>query len=569
MKFSKYFMMAGAAFMLAACSSEEPIGQAPVDEGLETTPVFATFNIRMEPSDGTRATTLVDGDASEYAITNGQVLIFGVPNSVWTGTDATKIPLDKRIQAKFIVAAQLDMESMEKDETNANGISSTYKQVKAKFAKGTFSSSNYSAYLAVCMLNYKPDGKFMPSAGDTYSEWASNATDGDYTYTASDGKTYYKMTNAPSYSNHNHYVMEVVDRTKIEEYEADLTDVAASFTVQRMAAKVTLANNADQEFTVAENTTYAGDKAVLKAWAMDITSKKCFPVQNVWTSNNRLKEFIDYEQNNSNVTWVHANDRCNWAFGYNYNKEYKEGFSADDFNTCSANFNTFSTNPAYMRENMVAYDRMTKGNCTRMVVKAEYTLAGGAKDFIKIQNVATLYTVPAFEDLVKEKCEESWDVETVEIESAAGMYDFKTAVTLKKTDGTVINDPNILKILAERCGIYHYEDAEISVYNDGICYYPIYIKHFAEFQEAANPAIVADNINYLTDYGIEHTGRYGVVRNNWYDVNINSISGPGYPIIPPRPTEEPVDGPTDTTNKFLQVNIQIMKWTKHTQDVDL
>lgn len=59
-------------------------------------------------------------------------------------------------------------------------------------------------------------------------------------------------------------------------------------------------------------------------------------------------------------------------------------------------------------------------------------------------------------------------------------------------------------------------------------------------------------------------GRYGVLRNNWYDLGINSISGVGSPVIPKAP-----DTPDDELESFISVRINVLSWAKRTQREDL
>ena len=59
-------------------------------------------------------------------------------------------------------------------------------------------------------------------------------------------------------------------------------------------------------------------------------------------------------------------------------------------------------------------------------------------------------------------------------------------------------------------------------------------------------------------------GRYGVVRNNWYTVTINSIKEPGEPTIPDDPEE-----PVDTETAYINCSIEISAWAKRNHSIDL
>lgn len=97
---------------------------------------------------------------------------------------------------------------------------------------------------------------------------------------------------------------------------------------------------------------------------------------------------------------------------------------------------------------------------------------------------------------------------------------------------------------------------EIRYYKDGECYYyTIPVKHFTDIVYTPGETISDET----------HLGRYGVVRNNWYEININSVSGPGEPVIP---TPDP-DQPVDKQKGYIQCEINVLSWAKHSQNVDL
>ena len=67
-------------------------------------------------------------------------------------------------------------------------------------------------------------------------------------------------------------------------------------------------------------------------------------------------------------------------------------------------------------------------------------------------------------------------------------------------------------------------------------------------------------------------GKYGVVRNNWYTLTINSVKQPGTPWIPdttdPTDPEKPGEN-DDAAAAYLSVSITINPWTTWSQGVDL
>ena len=93
-------------------------------------------------------------------------------------------------------------------------------------------------------------------------------------------------------------------------------------------------------------------------------------------------------------------------------------------------------------------------------------------------------------------------------------------------------------------------------YHESVCYYDVLIRHDQNVTEKMA------------------LGRYGVVRNNWYHLDLQSVSGPGTPWIPdpsdPDPTNPTPPGTDDDeADAYISVKITINPWTYWTQGVDL
>ena len=98
----------------------------------------------------------------------------------------------------------------------------------------------------------------------------------------------------------------------------------------------------------------------------------------------------------------------------------------------------------------------------------------------------------------------------------------------------------------------------IDYYKGGVCYYQAFIRHFTESECPWTKGVdqSAESTKYL--------GRYGVLRNNWYVLNVKSISGIGDSTYPELPEE-----PIDKEEFYISVDINILAWAKREQDVDL
>ena len=96
----------------------------------------------------------------------------------------------------------------------------------------------------------------------------------------------------------------------------------------------------------------------------------------------------------------------------------------------------------------------------------------------------------------------------------------------------------------------------IKYYKGGVSYYyAALIRHFDDNEADWNTG---------DTHSLNHLGRYGVVRNNWYEINVQSISGPGDPEI-----VTPGDESDDDTEGYIRAEINVLSWAKRQQGVDL
>ncbi len=105
----------------------------------------------------------------------------------------------------------------------------------------------------------------------------------------------------------------------------------------------------------------------------------------------------------------------------------------------------------------------------------------------------------------------------------------------------------------------------IKFYDDGYCYYRVLIRHFDDTQTPwSSAASMTDNTPAVV-YGGDaekYLGRYGMVRNNWYNISINSVTHVGSPIIPPLTTNA-----DDKVEQLLNATLHISGWEKHEQNL--
>lgn len=101
--------------------------------------------------------------------------------------------------------------------------------------------------------------------------------------------------------------------------------------------------------------------------------------------------------------------------------------------------------------------------------------------------------------------------------------------------------------------------------NANICYYAVNIQHFGDTycpMPAGYTGTTTDKV-YGTDKAA-YLGRWGLVRNNWYELAINAIKTMGFADVPS------VEGnkTSDDNNKeeyYLSARVHILSWAKRTQ----
>ena len=141
----------------------------------------------------------------------------------------------------------------------------------------------------------------------------------------------------------------------------------------------------------------------------------------------------------------------------------------------------------------------------------------------------------------------------------------KDATSPNATVDLTFNEDTYSKPLNEKLSL-----GSIMKYKDGIAYYPINIKHFgdeltpwkkdATTMEGNNPyGSPVDDNKYL--------GRFGVLRNNWYNITVKSIKNVGSAVVPEIGVDK--DNYGDKPENYISVRINVLSWAKRTQNEEL
>lgn len=583
MKIKHFFGLAVIAAMAASCSSNEDLGTAGPGTGTNEAGVgYATFTINLPSTSGstsgargTRAAGDLEfnaGDAKEYNVNDVTLLIFQKEAGATSEDDY-----------KFV--EQADLGTMAPWIKDGNHGVTTAATITATLSSIDLTSD----YYALAILNNKDaDGKnkvTLPTTGDTYGTWnVAGKAAGKFADTSNG----FYMANAPVFSTGEPTSLVKVEGVYTTKQKAE-SNKATSIHVERGLAKVSIASNAFPSTALKPTgTKYNEDEVKITAWNLDVTNKSTFPIHKtaglkntnfttIWsntaTTGASVTRFVD----GSNPVFK----RVYWGVDPNYSDDLKTVDACKDaFNILDANatIDGAADKPQYCLENTFDIKHMKQGQTTRVVFKATYKPKGFAagETFYKIGNSTDLWNKADLEAQIKAKAQEvlsETDADKVTVKLDATENDIaRTAGTKILKEANVQHnganvEPEEIKAINEKLGLKDKTATDpivgIATYKSGESYYIARIKHFGVLTPwNEGDATYGDDNN---DNNTKYLGRYGVLRNNWYELTIGSVSGPGTPDVP---TIKP-EVPDDENYRYISVSVKILDWAKRSDTVDL
>ena len=554
MRLKNLFGMAAMLALAASCSENELVESGGTGAN-ENGPHYATFTIKLPTTNGTRAAgdpTYEDGTPKEYAVNNATLLVFRGDAG---GNEAA---------AEFVESVELgDMKPWTGVDDDPNVIT-TEANITAKL--NNFESSYTGKYYAVIMLNNNMTGSNkkvkLPVNGNTFSEWQKANVINSM---ASEVNGFY-MANAVKVNGTTTSTLVTIDKKKVTTNES-AAQSAATIYVERGVAKVTM--TAFSEMDVKGLT---GDKVTITAWDLDVTNKKSYPVHNVDNYDSYGDYWGDIWEEPRFTSGHPTFNRAHWGIDPNYSTISNDQKYTDDFNYKPKTYD-FSgageaTDPKYCLENTFSLGHMYQNQTTRVIMKATYVPSGltagetfymfdGKSGYFKEDDLTTQIST-AITNAGYTAADFSLPLTDVK---KAGKH-LLTANDITKTSGSVEVDDEFLGKVNAALGLS--DNKKISTYYEGVSYYIARIKHFGD-------ALTPWNSGDLT-YGTgeeakkKYLGRYGMVRNNWYELQVNSISNPGSPDVP----EVNPDTPDDEDDKYyINCSVRILSWAKRVHGIDL
>lgn len=593
MKKSLLFSVVLAGLMLGSCSSSDDLNGGNTSANQEGNGyVSLSLNLPTRSGSMSRAENdnFNDGLANEYAVKNGTLILF-------EGADEAN--------ATFAGAYTLKNLSMNLVGTSTDNITTTTK-ITQKINNGLSNGTNN--FYAIVVLNnngtlavddknatLKVNGEDFPS-----TKKISDLQNLELTKNASDfNTTGFLMMNAPLASAaggaHDPSSATISVASKIDKDHIYATEAlakansSASIYVERALAKVDVtASKATGNLDDAPAVSYS-----VKGWVLDNTNKKTYYLRNTSNSSDWLSlkttsstptkpyRFIGDNPMESDVQLY----RTYWAKDPNY--DVKPSTLSDHFNTIG---NTAPTSSSlknlgehdYCLENTFSVPQQNQDVTTRVIIAAQ--LKDDGKTFYVVNdNESQLLDEVNMKKAVKSAFLNNTDVQAwintglkagkkidegdldVTVASTAGNNAPTVSVNAtgdaKYTSGaapTVTTDiTNIMKAI------------KVATYENGISYYPVRIKHFGDeltpWKKGETPEPTVSLGAYpSTKQAENYLGRYGVLRNNWYTIDVTGIKKLGSPVVP-----EVIGDPDDELAAYISVKINVLSWAKRTQGATL
>lgn len=613
-----------ATLALGACSSDNVVdngGSSPIDLSKGGF-VKMSLNLPTDNNRGSRA-DLDDGLDNEYGIKNAYLVLFErenkkseneatfrgayeLENSDFkdfeaVGDNPNHVTITKRIAFANDTKPQTGNKLYALVVLNNNGLFTVDANHKL-----TFNTPNVSARDYVSASNFINFSKALASTStDGTTPFASNvATNGIF------------MTNAPLCTKHGgnadpgtdakiKTLADVTDNIYTTEAEAK-SKPAAEIYVERAVAKVTVQQGTEGKLKANKGNTASEISYKLYNWVVDNTNKKSYIVRQYDENWNKL--------NSDKVTATDASKyRFVWSSPVNpnateANQLYRTAFAQDpEYKTTTAdpdNYNQMTSNakmtlkttfgnkhPQYCNENTFQVTAQNQDQTTRVVLGVKMSVPGiptsGTPTYDK-----DLYTINGNKEVVYTEASLAERLKNIILHNDPAVKTWaenhETDVSLDITFGNDIAGATTITnaTLKGKTAAGATEDTftgtftidfnkalpNIVRYKGGVAYYAVRIKHFGDSDTPWNKDGQDvkpggnSNIYNTSSTGSENwfLGRYGVVRNNWYDISVNSIQTLGDATIPAFTND-----PDDVLENYISVSINVLSWSKHTQGADL
>lgn len=596
-----------ATLALGACSSDNVVdngGSTPIDLSKGGF-VKMSLNLPTDNNRGSRA-TLDDGLANEYGIKNAYLVLFERENK------------KSENEATFRGAYELENSDFSNFEAVGDDPNHVTITKRIAFANDTKPQTGNKLYALVVLNNnglFTVDGNHILKFDDTKVDAtayksaanfinfskaiASTSTDGTTPFASNVATNGIFMTNAPLSTQPGgatdpgaiKTLADVTSNIYTTKAEAK-SKPAAEIYVERAVAKVTVQSKSKTNaLEVNKNISYK-----LYNWAVDNTNKKSYIVRQYDNNWNKLYSDKAADANKYRFVWdTPVNPNATGA-----NKLYRTAFAQDpEYATAtdSTKYNQMGNNasmtlkttfgnehPQYCNENTFKVTAQNQDQTTRVVLGVQMSEPGkdtyGADLYTINDNKEVVYTKATLAERLKNillnepavktwtKTHTTYSFDITFNNTTVGVTTIDKATFKDNTTATGAPEEKLESFTPEQL---NKALPNIVRYKGGVAYYAVRIKHFGDTDTPWNvegQGVKAGNNNIYpsaTGANIDwFLGRYGVVRNNWYDISVNKIQTLGDATTPAFTND-----PDDVLENYISVSINVLSWSKHTQGADL
>lgn len=601
-----------ATLALGACSSDNVVdngGSNPIDLSKGGF-VKMSLNLPTDNNRGSRA-DLDDGLANEYGIKNAYLVLF-------EGIDEHNKENEAKFKGAYELENS-DFKDFEAVGDNPNHVTITKRIAFANgtkpqsgrklFALVVLNNNNLFTVDATKHELTFDDTKVDAAAYKSASNFinfskalASTSTDGTTPFAANVATKGIFMTNAPLCTQPGgktdptdaevKTLADVTNNIYTTEAEAK-SKPAAEIYVERAVAKVTVQDKNDK-LVANQNISYK-----LYNWAVDNTNKKSYIVRQYDKNWNKLYSDKAADANKYRFVW---DTPVNPNATTEANKRYRTAFAQDpEYLTTTANdanYNRIASNasmstafgnstefgnehPQYCNENTFQVTAQNQDQTTRVVLGVKMSVPGTTtydEDLYTINdNKEVVYTKATLAERLKKillndpavntwaenhKTDASFDITFDPAKADAGATAIKEA-TFKGKTAAGATEETLKSFTTEQL---NKALPNIVRYKGGVAYYAVRIKHFGDSDTpwnkegqgvtAGGNSLIYPNPSAGASDGW-FLGRYGVVRNNWYDISVNKIQTLGDATIPAFTND-----PDDVLENYISVSINVLSWSK-------
>lgn len=511
--------MTGLALLATSCSSNDEAlngGDGTTSEGKTYAQIAISVansaTTRANPLDGMNTGDEAYGDDAEYTV-----------------QDLTVVLANENGIAMQVITPKLKTATNADDADKLVRVTEPFKCTPGKYKVYVLANYKNSQDALTPIIKGSTDMKMVFGIGDITKLYTENN---------------FFMTNVSAPEE-----KDIVEKATGKEVNDDGTEITGgknvnlvTVNVERAVSKVTFGNTADKlSFNIEEGGNIIAT-AKLEGVSLINLNNKMYLVKH--------GELATYKPVADAVDWPYPEDP-------NYYKTKEDAdyatYITDNFTQKEASsFSAPSDAKFYCPENTMSALAQLNGQTTGVVYKVKYVPEGAYYTELAAENGTDSYS-QMFEKVLALTKKDAAITKTIftDADKTDGTfysyngYVFKSMAGARLYKAIATANPGADAAAVNTAFTNGNEDG-IQTYTKGDCYYTAWIKH--------NPGGTT-----------MQQDKYGVVRNFWYELTVNSIKKLGYS----KPTYKDPKDPDDKAEASIQVKVNIKKWRVVKQNLDL